>query len=237
MRKRITRVLMVAALVGNLGVGLIAVASGARADSPTGSTGPAIDNVLPTPPGNSGDNPGSPGNDCSQGNSGATCVPDPNVNGQDCLDHGNAAGNENHCEEGSPSPSPSPSPGPTESPSPEPTESPSSTPTESSSTPPPVVVPTTPAPSPPVETGSPTTAPKTPRPSSRSGSKPPKGGGNENRTRTLAFTGAGDTERLGFTLILLSLLGLFAMGLARIVGHDLSDGMDRRNWRDSKRNL
>lgn len=43
------------------------------------------------------DNPGSPGNNCSQGNSNATCVPDPNEHGQECEDHGNAQGNENHC--------------------------------------------------------------------------------------------------------------------------------------------
>lgn len=44
----------------------------------------------------------NPGADCSHGNSGATCVPDPNENGQDCDEHGapNPAGNdgnEDHC--------------------------------------------------------------------------------------------------------------------------------------------
>lgn len=42
--------------------------------------------------------PGSPGDDCSHGNSGADCRPDPNQNGQDCEDHGNASGNEDHCD-------------------------------------------------------------------------------------------------------------------------------------------
>jgi hypothetical protein len=41
--------------------------------------------------------PGSPGDDCSHGNSGVDCRPDPNQNGQDCEDHGNASGNEDHC--------------------------------------------------------------------------------------------------------------------------------------------
>ncbi len=98
-------------------------------------------NAGATPPNG---NPGSPGNNCSQGNSGATCVPDPSENGQDCLDHGNASGNENHC---LPTPTPSPtvtlSPTPTETPTPTPSDTPSPTPTEDptppASTTPPVV--------------------------------------------------------------------------------------------------
>lgn len=36
--------------------------------------------------------------ECSHGNSGASCVPDPSENGQDCLEHGNEGGvNEDHC--------------------------------------------------------------------------------------------------------------------------------------------
>jgi hypothetical protein len=42
-------------------------------------------------------NPGSPGDNCSEGNSNKQCVPDPSPNGKDCEDHGNARGNENHC--------------------------------------------------------------------------------------------------------------------------------------------
>jgi hypothetical protein len=42
--------------------------------------------------------PGSPGDDCSHGNSGADCRPDPNENGKDCEDHGAARGNEDHCD-------------------------------------------------------------------------------------------------------------------------------------------
>jgi hypothetical protein len=41
--------------------------------------------------------PGSPGDDCSHGNSGKDCRPDPSENGKDCDDHGNARGNEDHC--------------------------------------------------------------------------------------------------------------------------------------------
>ena len=43
--------------------------------------------------------PGSPGDDCSHGNSGKDCRPDPNENGKDCEDHGNASGNEDHCDQ------------------------------------------------------------------------------------------------------------------------------------------
>jgi hypothetical protein len=43
--------------------------------------------------------PGSPGDDCSHGNSGKDCRPDPNENGKDCEDHGNARGNEDHCDQ------------------------------------------------------------------------------------------------------------------------------------------
>jgi hypothetical protein len=45
--------------------------------------------------------PGSPGDDCSHGNSDKDCRPDPNENGKDCDDHGNARGNEDHCDAGS----------------------------------------------------------------------------------------------------------------------------------------
>ncbi len=85
-------------------------------------------NAEATPPNG---NPGSPGNNCSQGNSGATCVPDPSENGQDCLDHGNARGNENHClPTPTPPPTVTPSPTPTETPTPTPSDTPSPTPTE-----------------------------------------------------------------------------------------------------------
>ena len=42
--------------------------------------------------------PGSPGGDCSHGNSNQDCRPDPQpTHGQDCEDHGVAQGNEDHC--------------------------------------------------------------------------------------------------------------------------------------------
>ncbi len=41
--------------------------------------------------------PGSPGDNCSHGNNTVTCRTDPSTNGQDCQDHGNASGNEDHC--------------------------------------------------------------------------------------------------------------------------------------------
>lgn len=51
-----------------------------------------------TTPGNSGNNPGSPGDDCSHGNSDKACKPDPQpTHGTECDDHGNASGNEDHC--------------------------------------------------------------------------------------------------------------------------------------------
>ena len=43
--------------------------------------------------------PGSPGDDCSHGNADKDCRPDPNENGKDCEDHGNARGNEDHCDQ------------------------------------------------------------------------------------------------------------------------------------------
>jgi hypothetical protein len=43
--------------------------------------------------------PGSPGDDCSHGDAGEDCRPDPSENGKDCDDHGNARGNEDHCDQ------------------------------------------------------------------------------------------------------------------------------------------
>ena len=44
--------------------------------------------------------PGSPGDDCSHGNSDQDCKPDPQPgHGQECDDHGNASGNEDHCDD------------------------------------------------------------------------------------------------------------------------------------------
>jgi len=71
---------MVGLLIAGIGV------SAAFADSGNGNGPP------PTVP-------GSPGNDCSHGNSGQYCGPDPNQNGKDCEDHGNARGNEDHCDQ------------------------------------------------------------------------------------------------------------------------------------------
>lgn len=93
-------------------------------------------------------NPGSPGGDCSHGNSGASCRPDPNEHGQDCDDHGVAQGNEDHCEEVTPSPSqttpppPSPSGTPSETPSETPSSEPTPTATETESPRPTVCTPT-----------------------------------------------------------------------------------------------
>jgi hypothetical protein len=43
--------------------------------------------------------PGSPGDDCSHGNSDKDCKPDPQPgHGQECDDHGKASGNEDHCD-------------------------------------------------------------------------------------------------------------------------------------------
>jgi hypothetical protein len=73
--------------------GLLVAGLGASAALATAGT--------PTPAGPSPTVPGSPGDDCSHGNSGKDCRPDPNQNGQDCQDHGNARGNEDHCDQGS----------------------------------------------------------------------------------------------------------------------------------------
>lgn len=52
----------------------------------------------PQLPGSPSTVPGSPGDDCSHGNSNKPCKPDPQPShGQDCLDHGVARGNEDHC--------------------------------------------------------------------------------------------------------------------------------------------
>jgi hypothetical protein len=80
----------VATMVGLLiaGVGV----SAALADSGNGN-GNGNGNGSPTTV------PGSPGDDCSHGNSDKDCRPDPNQNGKDCEDHGNARGNEDHCDQ------------------------------------------------------------------------------------------------------------------------------------------
>jgi hypothetical protein len=79
-------VAMVGLLLAGIGV------SAALADSGNGN-GNGNGNGSPTTV------PGSPGDDCSHGNSGKDCRPDPNQNGKDCEDHGNARGNEDHCDQ------------------------------------------------------------------------------------------------------------------------------------------
>jgi hypothetical protein len=53
-------------------------------------------------------NPGSPGDNCSHGNANKPCKDDPQPErGKDCLDHGMARGNEDHCgpgDDGTPPP-------------------------------------------------------------------------------------------------------------------------------------
>ena len=81
---------LVLVLVGSLGL----MASLALASNDKNPPGPPT-----TTPGNSGNNPGSPGDDCSHGNSGKECKPDPQPeHGKECEDHGNASGNEDHCD-------------------------------------------------------------------------------------------------------------------------------------------
>jgi hypothetical protein len=97
-----------------LGVGALALTASATPGN--GNGGPPTDlptpTVTPTPP---IENPGSPGDDCSRGASDQECREDPNENGQDCLDHGVASGNEDHC---------LPVETPTETPTPDPTTTP-----------------------------------------------------------------------------------------------------------------
>jgi hypothetical protein len=71
-------------LAGLLVAGVGASAALADPGSPGGGPPPTV--------------PGSPGDNCSHGNSDQDCRPDPNQNGQDCQDHGNASGNEDHCD-------------------------------------------------------------------------------------------------------------------------------------------
>jgi hypothetical protein len=60
-------------------------------------TSVALAGKPPSPPGQTS-NPGSPGDDCSHGNSDKPCKPDPQPgHGSECDDHGNASGNEDHC--------------------------------------------------------------------------------------------------------------------------------------------
>jgi hypothetical protein len=60
-------------------------------------TSVALASKPPSPPGQTS-NPGSPGDDCSHGNSDKPCKPDPQPgHGSECDDHGNASGNEDHC--------------------------------------------------------------------------------------------------------------------------------------------
>jgi hypothetical protein len=52
-------------------------------------------------------NPGSPGDNCSHGNANKPCKDDPQPDrGKDCLDHGKARGNEDHCGPGDDDPPP-----------------------------------------------------------------------------------------------------------------------------------
>ena len=55
-------------------------------------------------------NPGSPGDNCSHGNANKPCKDDPQpYRGKDCLDHGKARGNEDHCGPGDEESPPPPS--------------------------------------------------------------------------------------------------------------------------------
>jgi hypothetical protein len=76
----------IAALVGLLLAGVGVSAALAAPDAPNAGGPPSTV-------------PGSPGDDCSHGKSGTDCRPDPNENGKDCDDHGNAHGNEDHCDQ------------------------------------------------------------------------------------------------------------------------------------------
>lgn len=86
LRKAMTFGALAGILLAGFFVSQMATAQGSPPPPPT------------TTPGNSGNNPGSPGDNCSHGNSGAPCKPDPQPgHGKECDDHGNASGNEDHC--------------------------------------------------------------------------------------------------------------------------------------------
>ena len=193
--------------------------------------------ALASPP---SDNPGSPGGQCSQGNSGATCVPDPSENGQDCEDHGVAQGNENHCEEVTPSPTPTPSETPTDPPSPSPSVSPSPTPTDVSPSP----TPSESSSAPPTEIPSPSETPSSAPPVTGSsgpsggsqGGKPTQGGGKTQPPSKLAFTGVGDVG-LKLLLMLDLLFGAFLLlAWARRVSLADAQMKARGSWVGSNRN-
>ena len=74
------KLMMIAAMIAAFGFGG-AAAVAASADKPPS-------------------NPGSPADDCSHGNSSKPCKEDPQPDkGKDCEDHGQARGNEDHCED------------------------------------------------------------------------------------------------------------------------------------------
>ena len=74
------KLMMIAAMIAAFGFG------GAAAVAASGDKPPS--------------NPGSPADNCSHGNSNKPCKEDPQPDrGKDCDDHGQARGNEDHCEE------------------------------------------------------------------------------------------------------------------------------------------
>ena len=167
---------------------------------------PAV--AIATPP--TGGPPGQ--GDCSHGNSGQTCVPDPQpTNGQDCEEHGQQGGvNEDHCLTTTIATTTSP-PLPTTTV----TEVPTTTTTVSETTPPPTETETTTVSS--VPPGTPSTFSTTPTETttsttttavpSNSSQPPTTGGGEKEQPRKLAFTGVEDVVPLAAGALALATLG------------------------------
>ena len=153
--------------------------------------------------------------DCSHGNSGQTCVPDPQpTNGQDCEEHGNEGGvNEDHCLS-------TPPPTTTTTVPPTTTTTPPSTTTE----PPPMSTTTTATESPSTSTTTEpptvsvtTTATVTTPPPAQGPKDPPRGEAKTGKTQKLAFTGTEDVVAYGLVALILLTLGsgLFWLGNRR----------------------
>ncbi len=157
--------------------------------------------AMATPP--TGGPPGQ--GDCSHGNSGQTCVPDPQpTHGQDCEEHGQQGGvNEDHCLTTTIATTTSGPPPTTTA-----TEVPTTTTTVSETTPPPTTTEvTTSSPttsSPPVVTSTTTTS--SPPVESTNSQPPTTGGGEKEQPRKLAFTGVEDIVPVA--LLALAMLSL-----------------------------
>jgi hypothetical protein len=156
--------------------------------------------------------------ECEHGNSGQECKPDPNPNGEDCEEHGQSEGNEDHC---------LPIPTTTTYSEPPPTTSTTTVPPDpTTTTEVPTTVVTTTAPptsSPPPSTS--VTSSTAPPPGGET-SQPPKdesnnsprhttGGSRKDTPPRLAFTGVEDVVPAVAVVLLLAVLGSWLLWMGR----------------------